>query len=276
MWYVNSVLSYLFDLVMTPFQPLNPLLSLFFFSLLTGIFMLLVFRYTSDQKGIKETKDKIKAYLLEIRIFKDNLSIQLSAQKKLLIYNAIYMKHAIRPVLFMIVPVAIVIIQMDAWYGRRPLRPGDSTIVSIQVSDEGRSKLLSNTSIEVEKGMTVEKPSLRIFETGELDRTIRAGEAGVHRIRVTVAGHSFPKDVIVSDGRLARVSALSVNSGSWRAILTPGAEALSENAFLKRIEVCYPSRSVEIFDWKIHWLIVFFIFTTVIAFSLKKFFKVEI
>ena len=276
MWHVNSVLSYLFDLVMTLFQSLHPLLSLFFFCLPVAIFMLLVFRYTSDQKGIKESKDRIKAYLLEIRIFKDDLGILLSAQKRLLIYNGIYMSHAIKPLLFMIVPVALLIIQMDAWYGHRPLRIGESTILSIQVSDEGRTRLLSNTSIEMEKGMTVEKPSLRIFETGELDRTIRAGEVGVHRIRVTVAGHSFPKDVIVNDGRLARVSALSVNSGFWRAILTPGAEPLSENAFLKRIEVRYPSRLLDIFSWKIHWLVLFFVLSTAYAFMLKKLFKVEI
>jgi len=238
--------------------------------------MLLVFRYTSDQKGIKESKDRIKAYLLEIRIFKDDLGILLSAQKRLLIYNGIYLSHAIKPLLIMIVPVALLIMQMDAWYGHRPLRIGEATIVSIQVSDEGRTRLLSNSTIEMEKGMTVEKPSLRILETGELNRTIRAGEVGVHRIRVTVAGHSFSKDVIVSDGRLARVSALSVNSGFWRAILTPEAEPLSENAFLKKIEVRYPSRSVEIFGRKIHWLVILFIFTTGTALSLKRFLKVEI
>jgi len=276
MWQINSVLCGLFDLLMTPVQSLNPLLSLFFFSLPTGIFMLLVFRYTSDQKGIKETKDKIKAYLLEIRIFKDNLSIQLSAQKKLLIYNAIYMKHAIRPVLFMIVPVALLIIQMDAWYGRRPLRLGESTIVSIQVSDGGGMELLSNTSIEMDKGMTIQKPSLRIAEARELDWTVRADALGVHKVSVNLSGHRFPKNVIVSDGRLARVSPHSVNSSVWGAILNPGTEPIAENSFLKRIEIRYPSRSIDLFGLKIHWLIVFFVLTTIVAFAFKRMFKVEI
>jgi uncharacterized membrane protein (DUF106 family) len=276
MWQVQSALSFLFDLVMNLFQSWNPLLSLFFISLPVAIFMLLVFRYTSDQKGIKKSKDRIKAYLLEIRIFKDDLGILLSAQKRLLMYNGIYLSHAIKPLLVMIVPMALLILQMDAWYGHRPLMPGESTILSSQVSEETRTRLLSTASIEAERGVTVEKPSLRIFETGELDWTIRAREAGVHQIRVTVAGHSFPKKIVVSGGGLARVSTLSINTGFWRAIFTPGAEPLPENAFLKNIEVRYPSRSVKILGWKIHWLIIFFVFTTVIAFSLKRFFRVEL
>jgi hypothetical protein len=276
MWQINSALSGFFDLVMTPFQSLNPLLSLFFFSVPTGIFMLLVFRYTSDQKGIKETKEKIKAHLLEIRIFKDNLTILLSAQKRLLIYNTIYMKHALRPVLFMIVPIAILIIQMDAWYARRPLKPGESTIISVQVSDEGRTELLSNASIEMDGGMTIQKPSLRIAEARELDWTIRAGAFGVHKASVNILGNRFPKNVIVSDGRLARVSTLSVNSSSWWAILTPGTEPIAKNSLVKRIEIRYPSRSIDLLGWKIYWLVIFFVFTTAVALIFKMFFKVEI
>ena len=276
MWQVNSALSYLFDLVMALFQSWNPLLSLFLISLPVAIFMLIVFRYTSDQKGIKESKGKIKAHLLEIRIFKDDLGILLSAQKRLLWYNGIYLSQALKPLLVMIVPMALLIIQMDAWYGHRPLKLGESTILSIQIPEEGRTGLLSAASIETERGVTVEKPSLRIFETGELDWTIRSEEAGVHKIRVTVAGHSFPKKVVVSGGRLARVSALSINSNFWRTILTPGVEPLAQNAFLKRIEVRYPSRSIDIFGLKIHWLIVFFVFTTIVAFAFKRMFKVEI
>lgn len=276
MWQMSSALSGLFDLLMTPVQSMNPLLSLFFFSVPTGIFMLLVFRYTSDQKGIREAKEKIKAHLLEIRIFKDNLAILLSAQKRLLTHNAIYIKHAIRPVLFMIVPVALLIIQMDAWYGRRPLRPGESTIVSIQVSDAGGMELSSNILIEMGKGLTIQKPSLRIAEARELDWTVRANELGVHKISVTTSEQTFSKNIIVSDGQLARVSALSVNSGLWGAILNPGTELIAENSFLKRIEVRYPSRSINLFGLKIHWLVIFFVLTTIVAFALKRMFKVEI
>jgi len=133
-----------------------------------------------------------------------------------------------------------------------------------------------NTSIEMDKGMTIQKPSLRIAEARELDWTVRADALGVHKVSVNLSGHRFPKNVIVSDGRLARVSPHSVNSSVWGAILNPGTEPIAENSFLKRIEIRYPSRSIDLFGLKIHWLIVFFVLTTIVAFAFKRMFKVEI
>src|SRR5919108_4002002 len=121
MGYFNLYLSRFFDLLLNPFQYLDPLWPLLIFSFVTGIIMLVIYRYTSNQKGIKETKDRIKAYLLEIRLFKDDLGILLSAQKNILRHNLTYMKHAVKPMLFMIIPVLLILIQLEGWFGRKPL-----------------------------------------------------------------------------------------------------------------------------------------------------------
>ena len=276
MWQIKSALNLIFDILIFPLKNFHPLYSLCLFSLLTAIFLLIVFRYTSDQRGIRETKDKIKAHLLEIRIFKDNLTILLSAQRRLLLYNLIYMKHAVKPLLFMIVPVALIIIQMDAWYGRKPLIPGEASILSLRVTDQEATKLSSNISIEVDKGLTIETPLLRIPETGELSWRVRTNNLGNHQVRVKVAERVFYKEVIVDNGRLWRLSPHSVNSSHWKDLLNPGVEPLEENSLLKEITVHYPNRLIDIFSWKIHWLVLFFVLSTAYAFMLKKFFKVEI
>ena len=73
MWDIVSTIDKTFDLVLLPFQSLAPFWPLLFFSLLLGVFMLIVFRHTSDQKQIKEIKERIKAHVFEIRIFKDDV-----------------------------------------------------------------------------------------------------------------------------------------------------------------------------------------------------------
>jgi len=276
MWQIKSILDAMFDLLMWPFVTIDPIWSLLFLSLLTGIIILVVFRYTSDQKGIEETKDKIKAHLLEIRIFKDSLKIQLSAQKRLFLYNMIYMKHAIKPLLFMILPIGFVIIQMDAWYGHKPLQPGESTILSVRVSGEGAKELLSNIYLEVDKGLNIETPLLRIPEGGELDWRIRANESGVHQVKVEASGLSFLKEVVVAEGELRRISSHSVDAGRLSSLFKPGTESIPNNSFIQEIEVHYPDRSIEMLGLHAHWLVVFFILTTVVAFASKGFFKVEI
>ncbi len=275
MGYFNLYLSHFFDLLLNPFQSSNPVWPLLFFSLITGILMLLVFRYTSNQKGIKQTKDKIKAHLLEVRLFKDDLRIQLSAQKSILLYNLRYMKHALKPMLFMIIPVAIILIQLDGWFGYRPLKPGESTIVSVKLSDISQDAL-SNISIESGKGFLVETPPLRIPEEREVDWRVRAEEPGDHNLVFNVLGHPFQKRVVVSDGHLTRVSSSAVSTGLWDAFLNPGEEPIAKNSLVKRIDVIYSSRSIEILGWQIHWLVAFFILSIVFGFAFKGLFSVEI
>jgi uncharacterized membrane protein (DUF106 family) len=275
MWYFNLYLSRFFELLLSPFQLLNPFWSLFVFSLITGILMLVIFRYTSNQKEIREAKEQIKAHLLEIRLFKDDLRILFSAQKSILLYNLKYMKHALRPMFFMIVPVAIILIQLDGWFGYRPLKQGESAIISVKLSDNSMDAL-SNISIESSKGLIVETPPLRIHSENEVDWRILVNELGEHKLIFNVLGHTFQKGVIVSNGRLVRVSPRVVASNLWDTLLNPGEESIVKNSLVKQIEIDYPSRSIGIFGWKIHWLVVFFVLSIVFGFAFKGLLGVEI
>jgi len=275
MWYINSVLNSFFDLLITPFRGVHPLWYLFVFSLLTGIFMLLIFRYTSNQKKIKETKDKIKAYLIEVRIFNEDLGILLSAQKNLLFYNAKYLIHALKPLLFMIVPVSIILIQLQGWFGYKPLVIGESTILKVKVTDEGR-KMISNLSIKTDRGLVVETPPLRNSEEREVAWRIRANEIGEHTIIIKAQDYSFQKKVVISDKQLARVSPSVVGSSPLEIIFNPGEKPITKNPLIKRIEVGYPFRSIEILGWRIHWLVLFFVFSIISGFAFKGVFGVEL
>ena len=114
MHYFNFILNKFFDVLFFPFQSLAPFWPLLFISVLTGILMLLAFRYTSNQEAIRKEKEKIKAHLMEMRIFKDDLAILMSAFIKVLLYNAKYMKHLIKLMFFLILPI-----KLDFLDGRR-------------------------------------------------------------------------------------------------------------------------------------------------------------
>jgi uncharacterized membrane protein (DUF106 family) len=236
--------------------------------------MLIIFRYTSNQKAIKEAKDKIRAYLYEIRLFKDDLGIQLSAQKKILIHNLRYMKHALKPMLFMIIPVVLILIQLEGVFGYRPLKVGESAVVSVNLSDS-QANSLPEVSIQTDKGIIVETPPLRMPMEKEVSWRVRANEIGEHQLRFNVSGRTFDKRVTVSDGQLTRASRI-VASGFWDNFLNPGERPLAKNSPMKKIEVNYPSRTIEIFGWGIHWLVAFFILSIVFGFAFKGLLKVEI
>ncbi len=272
----NFGVTRIVNIVLTPFESFQPVLPLAIVSLVMGIFMLLIFRYTSNQKEIRKTKDLIKGHLIEIRLFKDNLRVLLSAQKKILLYNLKYMALAVKPMLFMILPVGIALIQMNDWFGHRPLRPGESAVVAVSVSHE-KAADLSDVAIEVDKGLTVETPALRMPDANEVDWRIRADVPGEHRVIVRASGYTFQKQVVVSESPLVRVSSVRVAAATlWDSFFNPGEEPLPANPLVNRIEVGYPHRSIEILGWKFNWLLVFFVLSMAFGLAFKRFFKVEI
>jgi uncharacterized membrane protein (DUF106 family) len=275
MWHVNAFLTTLFNLMLTPLRSFHPLVSLSALSLLTGILMLVVFRYTSDQEKIKKTKDKMKAHLLEFRLFKDDLRILFSAQKNILLYNFKYMQYMLMPMLVMIVPVGLMLIHLNGWYGYRPLKPGESAIVAVRLSDQNKNQL-SRMVIEADKGLTVETPSLRIPETREVNWRVRAETLGRHRVTVHGLGYAFQKNIMVSDKGLVRVSARSFSSGQWKVLLNPGESPLKKNPLVGEIDVSYPSRSYKLLGFEMDWIVVFFILSILSGFAFKGFLGVHV
>jgi hypothetical protein len=272
MWHFNSALTSLFDLLLSSFQSLHPFWSLLILSLPTAILILFIFRYTSNQNGIKETKSKIRAHLLEIRIYNDDLWILLSAQKKILIYTLKYLKYIPKPMFFIILPLAIILIQLDGWFGNRPLKPGESAIISLKISDHN-ADYIKNINIEAEKGLVVETLPLRLSNEKEINWRVRANEVGEHNLIFDISGDKFRKSVIVSNGEFRRVSPM-VASSLWDTFLNPGEKPVA-NSIVKKIEVDYPSRTIDILGWEFHWLLVFFVLTMIFGFGLKGLLRVD-
>ena len=237
--------------------------------------MLLVFRYTSNQQEIKNEKDKIKAHLMEMRLFKDDLAILMSAFMRVLLYNAKYMKQLIKPMLLLIVPMVFLLIHMNLWFGYRPLKIGEAAVLSVKLSDQ-KTGDLSNVEIEVDEGIIIETPSLRISELREVNWRIRAKDPGSHNVMIKASGDTFHKKFIVSEKQFGRVSTRKTISSFWETIMNPGEKPFDKDSSVKEIAINYPSRQINIFGWRTHWLVVFLIISIIAGFAFKGFFNVEI
>lgn len=275
MAYFNSALTTFFDFLLAPFLQFHPLWPLFILSFVTGILLLVIFRYTSDQKAILKTKNRIKAHLLEARLFKDDLGILLSAQERILVYNAKYFMLGIKPMLVMIVPVGFLLIQLDGWFGFRPLMPGEWVLISVQLKDQG-AEALSTVALDANEGLSIETPPLRIAASREVAWRIRALEPGVHYLVVRAGNHKIEKKISVLPTGLARVSPSTVAGSFWNALLHPGERPIPDGTPVERINANYPQRSIEVFGWKLHWMVLFFVLATLTGFAFKGFFRVEI
>ncbi len=272
---VNTVLGKFFDLLFLPFRTLHPWAGMVFISLLTGLLMLLIYRVTSDQAGIRRVKDKIKAHLLELRLYKDNMGVTMKAQGRILRANLRYIVLNFKPLLVMIVPLVLILAQINLWFGAEPLQAGRSAILRVELAP-GTRLLDLDLALAAPDQVAVETPPLRIEELREVDWRIRPESAGVFDLTVRAGEHSVNKTVVVGGPPLQKVSTQKVGRRFLDALLYPGEKPLPRASPVRSIEIAYPAQRLRFLGVRLHWLIAYFGLSIIFGFALKRPFKVEI
>ncbi len=272
---LNAAVGGLFDALFAVLGRLGPEASMAVVSLLVGLFMLFIFKRTSNQAGIRRAKDRIKAHLLELRLYKSDFGQTMRSQGRILAANGRYFLHALKPMLVMFVPILLVLVQLDARFGARALEPGETALVKVKV-DPSIELASIEPGLEAPAGVTVETPPLRIEEENEIDWRIRAEAAGIHTLTVRVGALTGTKSLSVRQPSSAKVTPLRVRKGGWAELLHPGEKPLPKDSGIVSIEASYPSARLDYFGWRMHWLVAFFLLSLLFGFGLKGVFKVEI
>jgi uncharacterized membrane protein (DUF106 family) len=249
---------------------LHPLLSLTLLSLAAGVGMLWVFARTSNQKAIERTKKRLQAYLLELRLFGDDLSLVWRSQKNLFVGNLRYMALMLKPALYLTVPVVVLMIHMDAFYGWSPLPVGEVAVVTLQAS----SALDANTAppqLQAPPGIVVETPAVRALGAGQFSWRIRAEQPADGSLQFDWNEARWEKTITAGTG-WRYLSGRKVRS-LWDALWSPGEDRLTVPN-VEWVEVTYPPATIEFAGLDLHWIIWFLLISIVSAYLLKVYFNV--
>jgi len=198
------------------------------------LFALLVFRFASSQSGIRAAKDGIKAHLLELWLFKDDPGVLLRAQGQVVVSSLEYLGHSLAPLLLMVVPVGLLVAQLEARFAFRPLAGGEAAIVTATFAvpeAAAAAALLASTG---STGVVVETPALRTADGRQALWRVRGATAGTH---VLQAG-GVPVEVVVGPPGPA-LAAATYGPGDWRLAGYPAARPLEAGPLLA-LEVEYP------------------------------------
>ncbi len=272
---VHNVFSFVCDVFITPFVRSDPIWPLLLISLLTSIFVLWIYKLFSNQKEIKHVKDQIKAYLLEVRLFTDDPVQTGRSIAGLLLKNLRYLQLNIVPFMVMVVPIVLLIIHLDMRFGRRPLRVGEPTIVKVSLSSHPGLDPIRDIRVEVSEGLKIETPPVYIPTHHELSWRVSASAPGIHPLHVTIGTEGYTTTVIASD-HLVAVNGVSVRHGFFNRLVHPTHPPL-RLPNIESIEIVYPQRTIHLWSQiTLHWIILFFILTIVLGFSLKGVLRVQL
>lgn len=274
MIFINTLISSIFDLFFYPFSRMPGIIGLLAISIVTGLVMLIIFKYTSNQGAIKQTKQVIKGLFLELRLYKDDLKQSLASQKRLLRTNLTYMKYSVIPMLVMIIPVILILIQMNFRFSNRALQPGDDVLVKLVA--EPSVHALDTIKLEIEpEGVFLATKPLHIPLSGEVDWRVRVEKPGKYELVFSIEGLEYRHPLVVSND-LVRVYPEIMKPGFLESWLYPGAPYPPESVPIQGLSIAYPERTTPLLGFKIHWLITFLIVSIIAGFAVKKPFGVHI
>lgn len=265
---VQAILRSLFDGVMAPFRDLPAMVSLLPISAVVSVLALLVFKWTSNQEALDRVKAQIHAGIFEIRLFNDDMRAIARAQLDILVQVAKQLALTLVPLLWMIVPFAIFVPQLQFHYGYQGLSPHQSVLLEMKLEGEGTADLPNpGYRLTAPEGVEVEVPALWIPLENEVVWRVSADRPGTYELVLDNGATRTTKSLVVSD-QIVRRSPLKVK-GFWSQIAYPAEAPLPSDSGIHEISLAYPEADVSLFGWETHWIIAFLVLSVVFAFALR-------
>ncbi len=252
-------------------------ISLTVIAFLAGLAILPVFARFSDKAKLSLAKRKIRAALYAFRLFGDEPRLIFRAQGQLLLWNARYLGLMLRPAAIVLIPMLILLFQMDVVYGHRALHVGESTIVTAQMADA--VNLSTTTPVLKSNGIAVETPAVRVPDEHRVLWRVRALHPGRDSLSVSVPGRngaldSARKNVQVGPGLHYLAEKRGSSLLNW--FRYPAQPRLPVNGPVQSISIQYPDANAEIFGIGMPWIVWFVIVSWTTMFALRKRFGVII
>jgi hypothetical protein len=261
--------------LLRPFQSWPPILSLALVSLVTGVGLLLLFKYTSNQRALSETKRRIRAGLLELRLFQDSPRLMRRSVGELLLQQLRYLRFALVPGLWAIVPLGILLSHLHAYYGYDGLQPSTQTMLTVRLAPDAASTGRPPLSIEAPAGLRVETPCVWTPALREGAWRIAAERPGEYDLRVTASGTDVTKRVVVSTAVAARAPWRTAPD-VWDEFLNPAEAPLPARSPIESIGLRYPPRDISILGFALPWIVVFLLLTSLFMFAARSLLNVVI
>jgi hypothetical protein len=232
-----------------------------------GVLTLLAMRRFSDQDAIRVAKRRARAHLYELRLFSDDPVLALRAQKNLLVWNLRYLRLALIPAAVITIPALLIVAQLDALYGRRALRPGETAVIALQVKP-GVALGSMDLTLTAPSTFHVESPPVRIEALRQVCWRVRAAGIGDGTLQIASSGEMVERPIHAGPGTRYVSATCSARFG-W---VRHGCRLRSQTA--ESITIDYPEGAVSIAGIHAHWAVWFALFWLAAMLLLRRRFGV--
>jgi uncharacterized membrane protein (DUF106 family) len=271
---VSSSLAMAFAKVWT-----SPLAIVILLSIVIGLLMVVLFGYTSDQKAIGVAKDRLKAHLLAVRLYRDQIPVVMGSYGKILRGTGVYLKLAFKPLLYVIIPITLLMVQIDRYLGQTPIAPNSPFLLTVHLSDQRKSSLtadaLNSLTLDLPSEITMTAPAVHIPAESEVVWRLVGSHEGKYGLKIADGGESVEKAVCIG-GDLPRISTTRLRGQFWVRMFSSAEPALPQNSPIESISINYPDRDIDIAGYGMNWIWLFFILSMIAGFIFKEVLGIQI
>ncbi|MBD3361932.1 DUF106 domain-containing protein [Candidatus Woesearchaeota archaeon] len=250
--FLDPVLNFVFG----PLLTLPPFWAILVISFIISIIIVLVYKFATNQKVMKELKEETKALQKQMKELKDNPSKAMEVQKKAMQTNMQYMMKSMKPTLITFIPIILIFGWLQAHFAFVPIMPGQDFSMTVEFEEGISGDILA----EAPEGINIDGPSTKKIEDGKVVFTMR-GQEGVYRsppVEFTVDGKTYSKPVIITNEKEYVEPVLSVNDDTVESITTSNEKR----------------KILNLFGWKLGWLGTYIIFAIIFSMILRKLLRV--
>ncbi len=234
--------------------------------------MVVLFGYTSDQKAIGIAKDQLKAHLLAVRLYRDQIPVVMGSYGRILRGTGRYLKLAFKPLLYVIIPITLLIVQIDRYLGATPIPMNVPFLLTVHMT---ASDALNDVTLDLPPEITMTSPAVHISATNDIVWRMAGSKEGKYEVKVAAAGQSAAKAVCVGSD-LPRISTIRLRGQFWERMFSSAEPALPESGPIESISINYPDRNIEIAGYGMNWIWLFFILSMVAGFIFKELLGIQI
>ena len=240
----------------------NPFIAILILSFIVTMISNLIYKFTTDQKKMKELKDRIEEYRGKIKESRDNPKKMMKLNNEAMQINMQYLTKSLKPMLFTFIPIIIIFAWMNAHFLYAQLPAGEPLNIHVLVND-GFSGELVLTS-----------PTL---DTKELHATITQDAGGANVAAFAVKGPEGTHNFTISYNG----DSYSGNTGIVVFGQNPTVTTFDGKGPIQKtagIVVEYPTvrplGPIHFWSWYPGWIFVYIILSITLSMSTRKLMKI--
>lgn len=254
--------------LLAPFRNCPPFTGLLAVSLLFGVIMILIFKFTSNQKAISAIRRRMGARALGMLLHLHSPVTVIKAAAALMVDNFVYLWRIITPMLVIAVPFILTAAALDARYGTMPVPRGVPTTVTLTWDE-----------LPAREGFTVTGTGITMIEPVVFVDTLRQTSFRVQNANpgatVTAGGVTLPI------GASAEGSGSVIYRGAARMnpaerLIKPFLAPLPPESPVTEATANIPEARYRILGGRWSWLTVFVVYSSLAAIAGAAVFKVKV